>query len=88
MTNKLKEITLEKTRNIIRDMKNTNTIGFDRISARIIKLSGEISSILITHAINVSIREAKFPSSMKIVKGDTNPEADEIEDESGRIQTD
>ena len=49
-------------------MKNTNSVGYDRISARILKLSVEISSILITHAINVSIREGVFPSALKIAR--------------------
>ena len=65
---KLKEITIKETKDIIRTMKNTNTVGFDRISSRVLKLSIDICSILITHAINVSIRESKFPSSMKIAR--------------------
>ena len=64
----MEEITIEETRKIIMAMKNTNTVGFDRISAKILKLSVEISSILITHAINVSIREGILPSAVKIAR--------------------
>ena len=64
----IKEITLEETKKYIKNLKATNTTGYDRISSKILKLAIPIMSILITHAINSSLRENKFPESLKITR--------------------
>ena len=65
---KLKEITLEETKKIIKAMKASNTVGFDRISSKVLKLSLDLSAVLLTHAINVSIRTSTFPEALKVAR--------------------
>ena len=65
---KLKEITLEVTKKIIKAMKASNTVGFDRISSKVLKLSLDLSAVLLTHAINVSIRTSTFPEALKVAR--------------------
>ena len=47
-------------------MKPTNNTGYDHITSRLLKLGIHIISVLLTHAINVSIRNNTFPTSQKI----------------------
>ena len=63
---KLPEITLQETYDIIADMKSSTTCGYDSINSKTIKQSPHITSILMTHAINVIIRKGKIPECMKI----------------------
>ena len=78
-TLKIKETTVEKTRKYINESKSTNTLRFDRITSRIIKMSAPIMSVILTHAINCSIRRKKFPKVLKIsrilpiLKSNKNP---------------
>ena len=63
---KLKETTIEKTKEYIGDLKCSNTTGFDMVTSRVLKLSAPILSVVITHAINSSIRKSKFQEVLKI----------------------
>ena len=64
----LREITLEETKECIRSLKSSNTVGFDRVTSRFLKLTISIISVIIMHAINSSIRENKFPDAVKIAR--------------------
>ena len=50
------------------NLKNSNTAGYDKKTSRILKMGSPIISILLTHAINTSIRENKFPETLKIAR--------------------
>ena len=64
----LKEIKLEETKTIIRQMKSSNTVGYDRISSKVLKMSLDLNAILLAHAINATIRTGKFPDALKIAR--------------------
>ena len=63
---KMKEINVQRTYEIIENMKSSNTCGFDNISSRTIKMIPELTAILMTHAINCMIRKKRFPDILKI----------------------
>ena len=65
---KIPEITPDDTLKIIKTMKCTNTTGNDSISSRILKMIPDHAAIYITHAINISIREGRFPQILKIAR--------------------
>ena len=64
----LEETTVERTGEYIDKLKLSNTVGYDRIMSRTIKMAKSILAILLTHAINCSIRQCQFPSSLKILR--------------------
>ena len=64
----MREIPIEETKRIMKNMNAYNTVGFDRIFSKVLKRSLDISTILITHGINVSIRTANIPDSLKIAR--------------------
>lgn len=51
--------------NIIRDLKNTNSSGFDDISTKIIKSCLPYIIFPLQHLINLSFKEGKFPEVLK-----------------------
>ena len=61
----LKMASPDEIKKIIEQSKPTNTVGYDRISSRMIKLVPDIIHIHITHAINASISCNQFPYALK-----------------------
>lgn len=52
---------------IIDDLKNTNTVGYDGVSTKVIKYVKEIISAPLAHIINISICDGVFPNGLKKV---------------------
>ena len=55
-------------KSIIQTMKTSSSCGLDNISSYVIKLAIDELVPVITHLINLSIRDKKFPTSWKISK--------------------
>lgn len=57
---------------IIKNMKNTNSVGYDEISTKVIKSVDEIIALILCHIINLCIDSGIFPERLKpiIIKQD------------------
>ena len=75
----LPNITFEQCFEIIQGLKSSNSVGYDSLNSKIIKIIGDIITPYLTHLINCSINEGKFPKALKIsrilplVKPNKNP---------------
>lgn len=76
---RLRKISIEETREIIKSLKNKHSSGYDGISNKMIKQTVEEIVQPINYIINNSLKYGKFPDSMKIAivkpihkKGDIN----------------
>ena len=61
-------INQEEAFDIIKNLKCSNSAGYDAITSNFIKKIPDITSIYLTHAINASIRENQFPECLKITR--------------------
>ena len=55
---------------MISNLKNSGSVGLDYIDTRIIKLAQAEITPALTHIINLSIRQSKFPAEFKKAKVD------------------
>lgn len=60
-------VTCDDIIKIIDSLKNTNTVGFDNISTKVIKEVKEIIAPLLSHIINLCISDGIFPTRLKKV---------------------
>lgn len=52
--------------NIIKSLKNTNSVGYDEISTKIIKHVADLISVHLSHILNLCISHGVFPDLLKV----------------------
>ena len=62
----LESVEVDEIYRIINEMPSTNACGYDGISSRIVKMIPHITSLWLTHGINMMIRKEVFPKVLKI----------------------
>ena len=59
-------ISIKECEAIILKMKSSHSVGFDVLTSRILKQIPDITAVYLTHMINSSIRQGKFPTILKV----------------------
>ena len=62
----IKQITTNECQKIIKDLKPSRTTSFDAVDSMMTKEIPEITAVLLTHMINSSLRQNKFPEILKL----------------------
>jgi hypothetical protein len=61
----LKSISTNKIKNIIKSLQPKNSLGYDRISTKLLKISSSFITSPLTHICNKSISLGTFPDCLK-----------------------